>query len=286
MAVFALWLASAWSETPRAATARADGLLRDEGARLFTLLHRIDVLPAVGLMPNGDVLLTGASRRLWRLGLNGQYELIGTLPGYVDDVGGETSTTILTLPSGTRRVERYDLTTGQSGIVADITDPAGRGLTRLVVLDDGSVVVTDGDFAWRVRSDSVARVLAGKANSGSIGSLAALPGGAFAYVDTNRDAVVRVGRDGQRRILLRLREVGDGLVLASARDQLVVIRTSDRFDSESRTQILRIHAGRIREKVTQRLDPPVYGNGDGYGPPGMAVTGPGLFGERRKPARG
>ncbi len=38
------------------------------------------------------------------------------------------------------------------------------------------------------------------------------------------------------------------------------------------TRIVRISATRVSQVITQRTNPPVYGDGDGYGPSGPSVT--------------
>lgn len=276
-AAVALMIAAAWlgfspagnarTDRPEAENSRASFFGAD--ARLFTLLRRVNDVAA---LPGGDVLVIKKARtaggEVWRLRLDGRLERIGSLPGSgVRHVAVESPTTILTLPVGTRRIERYDLVSGQVGEVADLSAIGGRELMQVALLDDGSLVVTDRFSVWRVRGQDVTRVVPRRQDV-EIPWLAALPGGAFAYGASR--AVFRVGRDGRRQALVRARRGQYVLGAASEGDQLVVALSSG--GSSLRTRLVRLIAGRVDQIVAQRSDRPVYGNGDGYGPTAAALA--------------
>lgn len=251
------------------------GLFVGADARQFTLLGASFETRTAAAMPGGDVLVVqvggDGAGRLWRLGLDGRFGQIGSLPGDVRDLAVETPSTVLTLPLGQRRVERYDLATRQVSVVTDLSGLIKKydELKRLVVLDDGSIVVSDGASAWRLRGDAVDRVVSYGEDVNTIGALAALPGGAFAYVDYRRGALVRVGADGRRQTLVHTGNTP--AELASAGDELVAVLMV-RADSEGpRTRIIRMSGSRVRQVLTRRAKPPVYGDGDGYGPTGVVL---------------
>lgn len=275
-AAVALMIAAAWPGFSPAGNARTDRPGADSSgmsllgadARLFTLLRNVNDVAA---LPGGDVLVIKKARtagdEVWRLRLDGRLERIGSLPGSgVRHVAVESPTTILTAVVGTRRIERYDLVSGQVGVVADLSATGGRELTQVTLLDDGSLVVTDRFSVWRVRGQEVTLVVP-RRQEVEIPWLAALPGGAFAYGASR--AVFRVGPDGRRRTLVRARRGQHVLGAASAGEQLVVALSPG--GSSSQTRLMRLIAGRVDETVARR-DRPVYGNGDGYGPTAAALA--------------
>lgn len=248
------------------------GLFLGGDARQFTLLSGVSPHDGVAVMPDGDVLVQrrtdNPTARLFRLGVDGRFMQIGSLPSDVRDLTAETPTTILTLPLADRRggVERYNLQSGKVSVLANVAGQitGGGELNRIVALDDGSAVVTDGASAWRVRADGTRRVLSfGDINV--IGSLAALPGGAFAYFDQRSGAIVRVAADGQRQNLARV-DRNTLTDLASAGDELVAVLKIGGDVEGPLTRIITISGSRVQHDVTRRTGAPLYGNGDGYGP--------------------
>lgn len=267
---------------------------------MFTVLRGLKGPVGVEVVPGGDVLVvrpTGddqsESSRLWRLTLNGRFEQIGLLPVEVSDFVPESASRMLVIPYESRRVERYDIVTGQGSVVADLSaiglEPGFEGppLTELVVLDDGSIVVSDGNGVWVIHGNEV-RAVVRPADDVAVESLTPWAGGAFAYVSDAypTNTVVRIGDDRRRRTLARYGPF-TGVTLAPAGDAVVAVvtkpiarlsNTSVLGPVASRTQILRIAMRSVRRLVAQRIDAPVYGNGDGYGPTGFMGASRALIG--------
>ena len=227
----------------------------------------------VGIFPDGGLLLvesgpSSAPVTVWRMGLDGSSVRVATLPAPVGDVFVEGPTSFLTVATFERRIDRVDLATGAATLVLDLSRQPGS-FTGVVALDDGSLVVTNGVGAWRVRDGDVRVALPTRPESW-IASLVPMSQGAFAFVDETRDHVVRVGPDGRRDVLTRLPIGGSlGTTLASRGDELVVLQQKPDDGSAPRRFLLRFNGARLVESVSDRRAL-VYGNGDGFGVAALA----------------
>ncbi len=254
-----------------AARAAAEPPARTVEGRLFTLAASpfgSARCGSVGVFPDGSLLLVddtsdGVPAHVWRVGPDGTRTHVATVPGPVGDVVVDGSMSFVAVARFERRIHRFDLATGVATPLLELPSTPGQGFERVITLDDGSLVAYDGARVWRVR-DGVARP-AFRAVGGSILGLplAPLAGGAFAFVDHNRERVVRVEADGRRRALMRLAN-SLSTTIASRDGELVVVHGGD-AESEPRTLLSRFDGVRIVESVRSRSDERLYGDGDGFG---------------------
>jgi hypothetical protein len=138
-----------------------------------------------------------------------------------------------------------------------------------IALADGSVVVTDGFGAWRVRDGQMRVVVPARRDIHWISSLAPLESGAFAFDDLAHDRVVRVEQDGSRRVLASL-AFDDALnaSLAARGDDLVVVH-GDAEGSRSRHVLSYFKGTSLVGSVRAGREARVYGDGDGFGAAGL-----------------
>jgi hypothetical protein len=245
--------------------------------RVFTLLEApfgSGHCGSVGVFPDGGALLIeksadGAPARAWRVGLDGMRSHVATLPGPIADVGVDGPASFVTVAAFTRRIDRVDVTSGTIVPMLDLASRPGEAFDGVIALADGSVVVTDGFGAWRVRDGQMRVVVPARRDIHWISSLAPLESGAFAFDDLAHDRVVRVEQDGSRRVLASL-AFDDALnaSLAARGDDLVVVH-GDAEGSRSRHVLSYFKGTSLVGSVRAGREARVYGDGDGFGAAGL-----------------